>query len=108
MMPVANYSLISKAGSAIKKIYGDRLAKILLFGSYARNEQTSESDIDLLVVLKDDRISAGKELRLLNETLFKFGLDNDLSISAHPITETRYRNETSFFLNRVRQEEKER
>ena len=32
-------------------VYGDRLKGIYLFGSYARGEADSESDLDILVVL---------------------------------------------------------
>ena len=37
----------------LKKIYGVRLKKIVLFGSYARGEATPDSDIDILVVLEN-------------------------------------------------------
>ncbi len=42
---------------AMQKLYGERLENVILYGSYARNEQTEDSDIDLLVALKDDEIS---------------------------------------------------
>jgi predicted nucleotidyltransferase len=44
-------SLLNETLSTLRSIYGERLAKIILYGSYARGEQTPESDIDLLVVL---------------------------------------------------------
>jgi uncharacterized protein len=37
--------------------------KIIIFGSYARGEQTSESDLDVMVVCKDDPNSHGVEGR---------------------------------------------
>lgn len=40
----------------IKESFGDSVEKIILFGSYARGEHCAESDIDLLVVVKDDSI----------------------------------------------------
>lgn len=36
----------------LKDIYGDSLMKIVLYGSYARGEQTEESDVDIAVILK--------------------------------------------------------
>jgi predicted nucleotidyltransferase len=39
----------------IKKKYGKRIKKVILFGSYARGEQTLESDIDILILIdKED------------------------------------------------------
>ncbi len=38
---------------ALIKKYGGRLKKIVLFGSYARGDYTSDSDMDVLIVLED-------------------------------------------------------
>ncbi len=43
--------------SRLDALYGDRLARVVLFGSYARGEATPESDVDVLVVLRDKRSS---------------------------------------------------
>ena len=96
--------LLNNARELITKIYGNRLSKVLLYGSYARGEQTIDSDIDLMVVLKDTQLSVGKEIRLMNESLFELGFQNDLSISVHPVTENKFATEKSFFFNRVRSE----
>ncbi len=37
----------------LKEEYGDRLVDIILYGSYARGEEDKESDIDVLVLLKE-------------------------------------------------------
>jgi len=39
---------------AIQSVFGNRLEGVILFGSVVRNEQRKNSDIDLLVVLKND------------------------------------------------------
>ncbi|MFN0014530.1 MAG: nucleotidyltransferase domain-containing protein [Saprospiraceae bacterium] len=44
----------------LQRLYGDRLAKVILYGSYARGDFHEESDIDFLVVLKDVEIDVGK------------------------------------------------
>ena len=41
--------LLTKYIEGIKAIYGSTLVKIILFGSYARGEETEESDIDIRV-----------------------------------------------------------
>lgn len=46
----------------MKNHYGDRLSKIILYGSYARGDFNEESDIDLMVVLKDKEVRAVKEI----------------------------------------------
>jgi predicted nucleotidyltransferase len=41
--------LLQTIKTSLQTIYAQRLAKVILFGSYARNEATEKSDIDLLV-----------------------------------------------------------
>jgi predicted nucleotidyltransferase len=40
----------------IKEKFGDKVERIVLFGSYARGDYSAESDIDILVVVRDDSI----------------------------------------------------
>lgn len=51
--------------------------RIGIFGSYARNEQTEESDIDILVKL-NKRITLLQLVRLENELSEKLGIKVDL------------------------------
>ena len=37
----------------IKAIYGESLKRIILYGSYARGDQTADSDIDIMIRLSD-------------------------------------------------------
>ncbi len=44
-------TVLQEVRSASQKLYGDKLNKIILYGSYARGDQTDESDIDIMIVL---------------------------------------------------------
>ena len=46
-------TIITKTQQGLKKLYGEQLDKIVLFGSQARGDATPESDIDILIVLKN-------------------------------------------------------
>ena len=39
---------------ASEQLYGEKLNKIILYGSYARGDNTEESDIDIMIVLNCD------------------------------------------------------
>ena len=104
MMRFKSTELLKEASNVLKNIYGDRLDKVILFGSYARGEQTSDSDVDLLVVLKDSSVLAGKEIRFINQFLFPIALNHGVTISAHPISSEKFKTKPSFFINRVRKE----
>ena len=44
--------LLNELKLDLQELYGDRLVKLILFGSHARGEANLDSDIDLLAVLK--------------------------------------------------------
>src|SRR6266699_3238033 len=70
----------------LRALYGRRLRRMLLFGSWARGDAHPESDIDLLVVL--DRVeSPWEELRRMDEILWRHSYRNDAVISAVPAGE---------------------
>ena len=52
-------------------LYGDRLVRAVLFGSYARGEATEESDVDVLVVLGGE-VDAWEEYRRLSTVTADF------------------------------------
>jgi predicted nucleotidyltransferase len=70
----------------LRPLYGTRLRRLLLFGSWARGDAHPESDIDLLVVL-DEVDSPWEELRRMDEILWRHSYDNDAVISAVPVAE---------------------
>jgi predicted nucleotidyltransferase len=45
--------LLQELKSKLQELYGDRLFSVLLYGSVARGEANADSDIDVLVVLKE-------------------------------------------------------
>ncbi|MBK6995588.1 MAG: nucleotidyltransferase domain-containing protein [Lewinellaceae bacterium] len=96
---------ISKAvKEQLQLLYGDRLAKVILYGSYARGDFHEESDIDFLVVLKDEEINIGQELHYMNRPIFKISFENDVIISSHPTTLKRLENSQFLFYQNVRKE----
>ncbi len=88
----------------LRLLYGDRLAKVILYGSYARGDFHEESDIDFLVVLKDEEIAVGKELLFMSEPLFKISFDNNIIISKHPTTLKRLESSQFLFYKNVKKE----
>jgi predicted nucleotidyltransferase len=70
----------------LRALYGARLRRVLLYGSWARGDAHPESDIDLLVVL--DRVdSPWDELRRMDEVLWRHSYQHAAVISAVPVAE---------------------
>ena len=85
-MPDSIVALTKEFVSEIGKLYKERLNKVILFGSYARGEQTEESDVDYLVVLNDEEIKSLAEIRFISPVTNSLGLKYGLWISAVPTT----------------------
>ena len=52
-MPADVKKLLTELKIGLKKLYGERLTRLYLYGSYARGDQREGSDLDVLVVLND-------------------------------------------------------
>jgi predicted nucleotidyltransferase len=78
--------IAAAAAADLRTLYGSRLRRVLLFGSWARGDAHPDSDIDLLVVL-DTVDSPWEELRRMDEILWRHSYQNDAVISAVPVAE---------------------
>jgi len=72
--------------SRISELYGARLNKVILFGSYARGDQHEDSDVDYLVVLNDPEIKTFREISFMSPVTSELGLRHGLWVSAIPFT----------------------
>jgi predicted nucleotidyltransferase len=94
---------IKEFKTAIQKLYGQRLKEVVLYGSWARDEATAESDIDLIVVLAGD-VVPGQEIDRMIEVITEINLAHNVLISVFPISEEAYATVNSPLLINVRNE----
>jgi predicted nucleotidyltransferase len=74
----------------LAELYGSRLRRVILFGSWARADAHPESDVDLLVVLDDVRSSWDEGVRM-DDVLWQRSLESGAVVSAVPVSETEAR-----------------
>jgi len=86
------------------EIYKNRLGKLILFGSQARNDAEEGSDIDVLIILKDKEINAVQEIRKITDLVSSLSLEFNEVISCVFVSEKRYLNEKSPLILNVRKE----
>lgn len=82
--------ILSDFKTKMMSIYGNRLNKIYLFGSYARGEANQHSDIDLLVVLNDPSIDSFQELSTISDVSFSLSLQYEELIGAVVTTKAQF------------------
>lgn len=80
--------------------YGEGIQSVLLYGSCARGQAKTESDIDLLVLV-DESLKPSAVRRDLSEFSM---LEKDELVSVIVLPRAIYENENSIFLRHVRQE----
>lgn len=84
--PFDPFEIARAVAEGLRGLYGDRLRRVLLFGSWARGDAHPESDIDLLVVL--DRVDSAWDERIrMDEILNRHSVANETVVSAMPTTE---------------------
>ncbi|MEO1294211.1 MAG: nucleotidyltransferase domain-containing protein [Cyanobacteria bacterium J06636_16] len=96
-------SVLSTLKQYLEEQYPDRMSRLILFGSYARQEATENSDVDILIVLKDP-FDASTEIDRTSEFVAQLCLDNNLLISRLFMPESRYETENSPLLRNIRKE----
>ena len=95
--------ILSELKQELQKMYGDRLVKLILFGSHARGEANPDSDIDLLAVLKSP-VSQVQEISYMSELRVKILLDYNELVSIIPMSEDRFNAKTVSLLRNIQRE----
>jgi len=96
-------SLTEKIRAQLKERYGSKVLQIILYGSFARGKATSESDVDLLVVV-DDSLDPWEVRRSLDDVLLDILLANGRLVSVLVVPKSFYENYRSPFLKQVQKE----
>jgi len=96
-------SLVDAVATDLRALYGDRLVRLLVFGSRGRGDAEEESDLDLLVVL-DELESPWVELRRMDEVLWRHTERSGVTVSAWPVSIAEFDHPTTPALIRARSE----
>lgn len=94
--------ITSAVAEEAKRLLGDKLDAVILFGSYARGDYDDESDIDIMVKIKGTRDDLRKYRYDLVDFCSDLSLEHDITVSILLYdTETfdRYRNAMPFLRN---------
>lgn len=93
-------SIIPEIEKRIRTAFGSKVLKIILFGSYAREDYDSESDVDFLVIVDDENLEfyRKKRVELTNYYLDKESILLAIIIEKASVAE-RYKNYSPFLIN---------
>ena len=95
--------ILEKTKTFLQKTYQENLDKVILFGSRARGDHHSDSDLDILIVLKQP-FNYSQEIERTSIFIAELSLECDLVISrVFAESNDFYSKNTPFFIN-VRRE----
>jgi uncharacterized protein len=87
--------ILRRLRAGLDQIYGDRLERVVLYGSRARGDERPDSDYDVAVFITDPG-RLGTELHRLAVLTTDILLDTGAVISALPFRAGAYRERTGF------------
>ena len=79
-------AILQELHKELHKIYGNKLQKIILYGSYARAEASEDSDIDVVVLLRGE-VLPGREIDRMLDVITDINLKYNTLIAVYPVSE---------------------
>ncbi|MCD7733015.1 MAG: nucleotidyltransferase domain-containing protein [Oscillospiraceae bacterium] len=73
--------ILDEVAKSYRKTYGNNVTKILLYGSYARGDYHDDSDIDIVAIVKGDRLELQNELKKVWDVSDDLGLEYEVIVS---------------------------
>ncbi|MBI4319831.1 MAG: nucleotidyltransferase domain-containing protein [Chloroflexi bacterium] len=102
-LPPEVKAALAELKQELSQLYGERLKGVYLYGSYARGDYHSESDVDILIVLQGP-IRPFEEIQRTGQILSDVCLKYDLLISILPVSEEWQKDRVEPLFDNVRRE----
>lgn len=91
---------VKKMCNELGNLYGDKLDRIVLYGSYARGEESAESDLDIAIILKTTETNAMHDA--MTDIVVDYELLSEKTLSVITIEQNHYntwKNALPFYAN---------
>ena len=75
-----------------RNTYGSAIVDIILYGSYARDDYSEGSDIDIVAIVHGDRVELQDKLKGVWDSSAEIGLEHDIVVSPSVIPYDEYMN----------------
>lgn len=82
--------LFSELNENMSKLFGNKLKKIILYGSYAKRKQNKDSDIDFIVLVDDTEENLRRNKYRIADIMSKLSLSYNILVSITEETYNRY------------------
>lgn len=73
--------LLKKISDIYRSVYGDQLVRVVLYGSYAREDYADDSDLDVVALVHGDRKKLQDQLRIVWDQTCDLELEYEMVLS---------------------------
>lgn len=87
----------------LQELYGHEFDRLIVFGSYARNDYHNESDLDFAIVIKREQVSS-REIYKTADISAALGLKYGVMLSNLPVSERELQSSMQPIFQNIRQE----
>ena len=94
--------ILQEIAGAYRSVYGDNLVKILMYGSYARGDFDTDSDVDVAAIVKGERQNLQNDLKKIWDISSNLELEYETIVSPTviPFDEyEKYREDIPYYRN---------
>lgn len=99
-------TLLDEARNDLSTLFGDKLLSVVLYGSYARGDFDSESDIDVMALVEMEKIELQKYRRIVsalaNEIDLKYNVLLSIKLQDNE-SFVKYQNALPFYQNVIKE-----
>ncbi len=74
-------TIIKLVKASYLSVYGEDIVAVILYGSYARGDYSESSDIDIVAIVKGERLPLQEKLKKVWDDSAEIGLENDVIVS---------------------------
>ena len=96
-------TILNQLQFQLKKHYEQKLFQLVLFGSQARGNARSDSDIDILIVL-NGTVNPGEEIKQTGQIIADLSLEHNVVISRLFMDKEQFINRSGPLLRHIRKE----
>lgn len=102
-MTKVTQEILTKLKSALVELYGDRLKGLYLYGSFARGEEKSGSDLDVAMVL-DDFERPWFEIERTSQIVADLSSEYEITVSVIPLRLSDWSKNEKVFVRNIQAE----
>ena len=89
-------NIASEVNEELIKLFGGKIERIILYGSYARGDFNLESDVDIMILLNCEQKEITERRKEISRIASRIGLKNDIMVSLLARNYTDYKNQMKY------------